>query len=213
MKITYNADPLCTTVELDDNEKKELWYKLKIEALEEKMYSAYFTLTSNDWYHKTVKPRTFEEAIEEATKELDPSNWMCDEGRSIVDKRVDLELEFYVGALRSTHGGDCTCFPASCPKCRVESLMGVDTIAGLNKHSAHHIYALFKECSGATLSYVIERLRVYEPVQATKPEHEEAWVKLGGKEQYFPRWKQEALEAYNWLVAYRNEHFKVSAND
>ena len=33
MKITYNKNPLLTTVELDENEKKELWYKIKIQEM------------------------------------------------------------------------------------------------------------------------------------------------------------------------------------
>ena len=44
MKITYNKNPLFTTVELDENEKKELWYKIKIKEMEELLFSAHFYL-------------------------------------------------------------------------------------------------------------------------------------------------------------------------
>ena len=44
MKITYNKNPLLTTVELDENEKKELWYKIKIKEMVEILFSAHFYL-------------------------------------------------------------------------------------------------------------------------------------------------------------------------
>ena len=38
----------------------------------------------------------------------------------------------------------------------------------------------------------------------------ESWKKLGGYEQYIPRWEAETKLAHYWLVKYKNECFNYS---
>ena len=117
MKITYHQNPLWTTVELDDHEKKELWYKIKIAEMEDLAFGAYFHLNEGD---KHYDPK-------EARKELDPEYWCTDE-KSKLDERVDTLHAAYLNELMTSHGGDCTCFACSCMKCQSESIVGIDTI-------------------------------------------------------------------------------------
>lgn len=44
MKIIWQPNPLHTIVELDEWEKKELWYKVKIDEMKSRLASAHFHL-------------------------------------------------------------------------------------------------------------------------------------------------------------------------
>ena len=129
MKITYNKNPLFTTVELDENEKKELWYKIKIQEMEEILFSAHFYLEEKYFDLKRAKD------------DLDPDYYCNEEDnkKSKLDERCDMLLETFLSELQSNHIGDCTCVACSCMKCHAEGLLGIDTIKGLGKHTAHKI--------------------------------------------------------------------------
>ena len=141
MKITYNKNPLLTTVELDENEKKELWYKIKIKEMEEILFSAHFYL----------EEKYFD--LERAKDDLDP-DYYC-----------------------------------------------IDTIKGLGKHTAYKINAAFGTNNEKSIDEAIEYLANYDP--KPKDPESDAWKKLGGYEQYVPRWKEEAKMAHDWLVNYK----------
>lgn len=194
MKITYNKNPLFTTIDLDENDKKELWYKIKVAELEELLSSTHFYLEEGKYFN-----------LERARKEADPEYYCTDE-KSPLDKRCDELLEHYVSELQSRHIGDCTCLACSCSKCHAESLVGIDTIPGLGKHSAHKIDGAFGKHNEKTIDEAIDSLANYDP-KPSDP-NSDGWKKLGGYEQYIPRWKAEAKNAHDWLVNYKNEHFK-----
>lgn len=211
MKITWNENPLATAIELDEHEKKEFWYKLKIEQMEELMFSAHFAITDRLNDMGSLKARTPEEAMAEARKELDPAYWCTDE-KSKLDQRVDELMKYYLADLQGQHAGDCTCFAMSCSKCHAESLLGIDTIKGLSKHPGHKISSVFSQWNPVTkehdlppvpIEVALEKLRTYDP----KPTSDSGWDKVGGFEAHVPRWKAEAKTAYEWLLNYRNEHF------
>jgi hypothetical protein len=147
-----------------------------------------------------------EKAIEEATKALDPAYWCEDDNK--LDTQVQELLDHYIEELRGSHLGDCTCFAMSCSKCHAESTLGIDTIKGLGKHSAHKIQSAFSYKEGdvwkeRTLDEALAILKDYEP----KPTSGSGWDKVGGFEAHIPRWKAEAKVAYEWLLAYQTEHF------
>jgi len=196
MKITYNKNPLCTTIELDEHDKQLLWQKIKLEELEDLLFDVYFHLQDGKYFD-----------LDAAKKSADPE-YYCTEDKSPIDKRCDQLLEHYIVELQGNHVGDCTCVACSCSKCHAESLLGIDTIPGLGKHAASKINGAFGKNNEKSIDDVIHYLANYEinPANFT----DEAWQKLGGYEQYVPRWMAEAKLAHDWLVNYKNEHFKDS---
>jgi hypothetical protein len=190
MKILYNENPLASIIELDDVEKKELWYKIKIEELESLLFSAH--------YHAREGKDGKETDMIKVREYLDPEYYCTDE-KSPLEKRVDEMYECYIEELNSAHSGDCTCFACSCGKCHVEDMVGVNTIEGLGKHSAHKIEYLFRE--GKNIHQVIAALEDYAP------EMTDSWRgDIEGWKYHLPRWKEEAAHAAMWLKKYRDEH-------
>jgi hypothetical protein len=213
MKIIWKPNPLATIVELDEFDKKLLRQRLEIEDLKERNFSAHFELDpeSRAWHNKEIKERSLEEAVTSALKKLDVSYVQGDEKRGtepkLYSEHLDEEFDLYVKELSAKHCGDCTCVACSCLKCRVEELIGVDTIKGLKKHAAYKIDSAFDTQTGSDdpkilLDRALSTLRNYNPV---KPE---SWS--GGNESFqvhVPRWLSEAKEAHDWLLAYQKEHF------
>lgn len=143
MKMTKKPNPLSTVVELDEHEKQLLWYKLKLEWMDDTMFSAYFELTSRLKDEPGLPALSMAEAVSEAVKHLDPDYWCGDEGKTPLDKRMDEMLQFNLDELQSTHSGDCTAFPASCGKCHAERLLGISTLPKASKGVNHSIYNAF----------------------------------------------------------------------
>jgi len=178
-KISWNENPLSSVTELTEAGKQYLKLKVIISEFEEWGGYVHYTLIKEDL--------TLEKA-KEVSRFIDSE---------LIDKRVDTNLPFHLDALTSSHCGDCTCVPASCPKCHVESLLGIRTTKGLSKHQATKIADAFKSQGDAvTLDQAIVRLENYNP-KAT-------WE---GWEAHAPRWEREAKEALLWLTAYKEKHF------
>lgn len=196
MKITYNKNPLLTTVELDETDKTLLWHKIKIAELEERLSSVAFSLQEGKYFD-----------LEDAKKMADTDYYWSDNDneKSQIDKRCDQLLAHFIEELQSTHVGDCTCVACSCSKCHAESILGIDTIPGLGKHEAHKIDGAFGAENQRSIEEAIERLSKFE----INPENytSDAWVKMGGYEQFVPRWKAEQERAHAWLINYKNQHF------
>lgn len=191
MKITYNKNPLWTTVELDENEKKELWYKIKIKEMEELLFEASFNLRDGKHYN-----------LEQARKAVDPEYYMTEEGdENKIDKRCDEMLNYYLSELQSNHVGDCTCVACSCLKCHAEELIGIDTTKGLGKHSAYKIQSAFGIKNERTIDEALEYLKQYNPTKGA------GWENFSQEDfdKYIPRWKTEANAAYEWLLNYKKE--------
>lgn len=191
MKITWNENPLMTTIELDEHEKTELWYKTKVEQMEWLLHGAHFHLTEDKPYFD----------LERAKQECDPEYYIADRGeKSKLDERVDMIVKEYIEALKGPHVGDCTCVACSCDKCHAEDLLGINTIPGLGKHEAVKIHSAFGEYMRPwkrkrNIDQVIEYLENYEP--------KADW---DGWEAHAGRWKAEAKDACEWLKNYKIEH-------
>jgi len=197
VKITYTPNPLNTIVELDEHEKKEFWYKLKIDELTDLLFGVHYEMSCK----KDEPPN-----LTRIKQEAESSYYLGDDDSvpAPIDQRCDELLEHYLGELQSNHTGDCTCFPASCSKCHAERNLGIDTIKGLGKHSAHKIQSAFSYKEGdvwkeRTLDEALEYLKNYDP----KPTPGSGWEKTGGFEAHVPRWKEEARIAYEWLLDYK----------
>jgi hypothetical protein len=196
MKIIYNKNPLFTTVELDENEKKELWYKIKIIEMEDLLSEAALALEEGTHFD-----------LKRARKAVEMNYYWPENGKkSGLDKRVDQLFEYIIQALKSYHMGDCTCVACSCPKCYAESILGIDTIQGLGKHEAYKIYNAFGKYNEKTIDEAIATLSNFEINQENY--NPEAWEKFGGYEKYVSCCKTEQERAHNWLINYKNEYFK-----
>lgn len=194
MKINWNKNPLHTTIDLDEHEKKELWYRIKIEEMEERLYGAHFSLQEGKYFD-----------LERARSEVN-ADFYCTDDKSPLDKRCDEMLSYYLDELQAVHAGDCTCVPCSCSKCHAESLLNIDTIKGLGKHSAYKIDSAFGKDNEKTLDEALQSLANYQPVRS------ESWLKYPQEEfdKHIPRWTQEAQAAHTWLKQYKDEHFPES---
>lgn len=183
MLIHYHPNPLCSVVELDVYDVEKMRLKLIIEDLQERVYGAHFALEKAN--------------IEAAMRELDIAG-LEDEP---FNKRLNQRLELFADELRGVHYGDCTCVPCSCAKCYAESLLDIDTIPGLGKHSATKIEAAFRD--GRSLDEAIVWLDNY------KPERGGDWLRFSQEDfdRHVPRWTEEAKEAAVWLREYRDKHF------
>jgi hypothetical protein len=191
MKINWAENPLETTVTMTADERENFRLKCIIEARTDRLASAHFALVEGQYF-----------SLERARRYVS----IYDKDGEIIED--DGGFSWMVNELQGgAHCGDCTCFPASCGKCQAEGILGIDTIEGLGKHSAHKIGGLYR--SGKTLPDVIKALENYEPGQMD-PNQAEAWKRVGGYEMHIPRWKAEAKAAHKWLVDYREQHFAGS---
>jgi hypothetical protein len=191
MNITYTPNPLNSRVDLNESERKELLYKIKLEQLKETIGYAAFLLAE-----KTEKTQ---ENIQRAAQELVQLNdsFYNQEGETPenpFDNHCQQLLEAYVLALKEPHCGDCTCVPCSCIKCYVEDLLGICTIPGLGKHEACKIASL---PNNATADQIITELINYDPHKKC------TWGNTDA--QLAARWKQEAENALAWMLNYRRQ--------
>lgn len=209
MKIVWKENPLATAVELDEKDVVILRLRLRVEDLEERILGAHMELDPEHqvWARQHLKnvPADLEGFVARARAELRWPYVAGEESRSgeTFEQRLDELVSHYVEELRGEHMGDCTCVPASCSKCYAEHLMGIDTIEGLGKHPGSKISGLFSrrpDGSFPSLDDVLERLRVYEPVNMSP----ETWPQADF-DVHVPRWKEEARHAYEWLSAYKRE--------
>jgi len=197
MKITYKENPLCTEIELDDIEKIHLRYKIRVEKLEDLLFDAHFHLEEKRCDLEKVK------------KAVNPAYYYGenDDEESLLDKYVDSHFEMFLKELKSNHAGDCTCIPCSCFKCYAENLIGIDTLEGLDKYSGDSILGAFGYENNVTLDEAIQSLKDHDCIPSGDLK---VWDKMGGYEQFIPRWKEENRRAIDWLEAYKEKHFNNS---
>jgi hypothetical protein len=194
---------MCTAVELDEHEKRELWNKIRFDEMLELLFSAHYELTKKEGPD-----------LVRLAKEVDPEYYLNEEEdgkKTPLDVRVDMLLQHYLDELMGAHMGDCTCIACSCSKCHAETVLGIDTIKGLGKHEGHKISSAFSYKDGdvwkeRTLPEVLEILRDYDPKQ-TDPSADASWARVGGFESHVPRWQEEVSRAIHWLEKYQMEHF------
>lgn len=203
MQIIYEPNPLAAKIILDEREQKELWYKIKIEILEELLYDVYFNLSEkNDEFFDSMN-KTKDDRMKDALDSVNPDYYLLENSEKItkIDERTNLLFNYHFEELQSDHCGDCTCVPAACGKCHAEDKVGTYTTKGLGKHSARTIDAAFQKYK--TIDEVLNYLKTKD----YKPD-ETSWDRLGGWEQFVPRWKTETESAIDWLTAYKEQHFK-----
>lgn len=175
-KIIYKQNPLESQVILNEDEKRELFLRLKIWCLEDHLTDIEMCIKKD--------PANITRALEYCRME----NYGDEEAKDMMDRWV-------LDALMDTHAGDCICHPHTCSKCFAEDLIGVYTIPGLHKHEAGKINYIFRENPGITIDEVIIKLDA-EPSKEMMdrfPEHVE-------------RWKQERINAQKWLTNYKAKH-------
>lgn len=196
MRFEWNVNPLETAVFLDDADRKLLRMAIRLDA-------AIDAISYRDLRDSAKTPEDAER-YSRYLKNYD--NVAFDE----VPEDIDEQVVMYESELQGSHVGDCICFACSCMKCRAESLLDIDTIAGLSTHEASKIDSCFTDTSTTTWSRktltsaeVIEELS--KPVSRTKNEHwknstQEMW------DACIPRWETERARALNWYRQYIEEH-------
>ncbi len=184
MKILWAENPLESKVELDERDVAFLKAQIHIHYLGEILCHANFYLNEERL------------DLERVRKEVAYATW-DDEPGGPLEKELERQLKWAIEALtEEAHCGDCTCVPMTCSKCLAEEWMGIDTTKGLRKHPANKMNGAFAE--DRSINEAIEYLANYEPTASW-----EGW------EAHADRWKAEANNAHEWLVAYRDEHFPV----
>lgn len=211
MIVIWTPNPLKSVVTLNDDEKKLLWHRVKVEELEERIVSAdgYLDPKRREWSNKHIKELTLEKGVEIAHDYLDASYILNDEERNgkKFDATIDDKVKDVLGYLTEPHEGDCTCFPCSCSKCYAEHLIEFDTTPGLGKHPGHYIWSAFhprtKDGPEPTIQEALEYLRDYKPKKTDvwKDYTDEQWQKL------VEGWTADAKRAHDWLLKYQQLHF------
>lgn len=195
MKIIYNENPLRSVVELDAPDREVFWLKIKVEELQNTLFSVHFDLSESEYFNVTA-----------ARALADPEKYIKedDQEKTPLDERVDRMFEYYVKALSDTHVGDCTCTACSCLKCRSEKIAGVGTLTPYpGKHTLLYVDSAFGK--NRALPEALEYLRTCK-ADPTKPD---SW-KHSTQEDYashVTRWEKQAADAYEYLRQYANKHF------
>lgn len=188
MKIIWNQNPFLTKVEIDERDKHMILLAYQNEEF------------SNILCH--LKLDLFGEFDRPALTDLEEIKRRVAKWGDICNTDIDSEVvQEYISYLDDEHCGDCTCVPASCVRCWVEDMLGINTIKGLGKHSAYKVQGAFGKDGSKTID---EAIAVLEK----KPEYKksDSWPDSVGYDVHIPRWEKEREAALNWLKAYKEEH-------
>lgn len=182
MKIEYARNPLASTVKLDERERVLFWHKVKLQELEDALFSMKWYLTEGNNFDPAKALQSYP-------------------GDVLTDEWVDGLVEHYLNELQGQHCGDCISVASSCSKCHAEEILGIDTIGPLGKHPSHYLASAFmyrddNQWKHRSPEEALEWLRTYEP-----------HAKWEGWEAYADKWKEEANKAYEYLLAYNKQHF------
>lgn len=198
MLITYNKNPLFTTIELNSFEQKELWYKIKINEMENLLLETSFHIQENQYFD-----------IEQARNFVNEGYYSSDKNiKSPLDSHCDILFKSYLESLMSFHVGDCTCIPCSCSKCVAESLLGINTIEYLTPHVAYKINLAFGRSNENTTEQAIYYLANYTPKK------DSSWDNYSQEDfdKHIPRWIEESKKSHDYLVSYSNTYLNLNAN-
>jgi hypothetical protein len=188
MEIIYTPNPLETNIILNEQEKKEFWYKLKIDELQELLLDCHFSLEK--------------ENIDDAKKFSDYDYYISDDdNKSNIDIRCDELLEYYLKELQSSHAGDCTCLPCACCKCIAENHIGFYSTKGLDSHSAYKIFQAFKSEDNNKVSIDQALNKLKNP----SFEKTEKWNHISQEQfdKYVTGWKIDYKKAYDYLLEHK----------
>lgn len=190
MKIKYAQNPLHTTVHLDEQDKKEFLYKVKIVQLREMVHDAawIFQNTANENY----KACTVEDGIKSVTTS-NRSLWGPggDYPDSAFEKRCLEILSYDVKALAElSHDGDCVSQPASCCRCGAEERLEINTLEGMPYHVGALLYCLPPEYTADDIIAYLEKYDARSWTSGTYAEERNASSKKGAE----------------WMRKYKKEH-------
>lgn len=188
MKIAWNQNPFLTQIEIDDRDKQMILLAHQNEEYIEILCS--LDLDLNGKYNRPALTD-----IEVVKKEIGKWGDICN---LTVDSDV---VRYYISYLNTEHMGDCTCVPASCIRCRVEDMLGINTIKGLGKHSANKVQGAFGRDGNKTIDEAIAYLEKVPDYK--KPD---TWPDSVGWDVHIPRWESEREAAIKWLKVYKEEH-------
>lgn len=197
MKIIYTENPLYIKIKLNKYEKNELWYKIKIDIMEDLLFMSHFYLEENKRFD-----------LKEAKKYLIPDYYLDEDDveKSPINKRTDLLLKHFIEELNSFHMGDCTNVACSCSKCLAEDKIGINTLSGINSNQINLINEAFQNVENNS---IVNAISYINNLQLNLKNFENYnWEKIGGYEQYLEKWNQNKIKAHNWLLAYKEKHFK-----
>jgi hypothetical protein len=186
MKINWSQNPLHTKVELDESDRERILLYLQNELHTDLLCDLNMRLEGKLGQKVPI-------TVDEIRAKV--SGW-----GNICDMTIEHEdVKAYEGYLQESHGGDCTCWAASCMKCHAEGALGINTIKGLGKHSANKIMGAFS--GGKTIDEAITTLE-------QKPSYEKPkdWPDVVGYEKHIPRWEAEREAAIKWLKIYKEDH-------
>lgn len=191
MKINWHQNPLKTTIDVDDQDKQMI-----LLALQNEEYSN--ILCGLDLWLSDKIQKNIPHSIEEIHRRVSDWGEICNMDINHEDVQAVVE------DLQSGHGGDCTCWPMSCSKCRAESFLGVDTIKGLGKHEGNKIMNAFGEKGDNTIDEALEILRAPYDYEKRHP----SWKNYTREEyeKHTIRWEAEKKKAIKWLEKYKEEH-------
>lgn len=188
MEIIWHQNPLKSVFRFSDEDKELLKLKVKLAKMEEAIGDAIFRLQDSG----------------ENSKYYDPKRALAHLSYTENENRLDEDFNRVLEELETgTHAGDCTCIPASCFKCYAESIIGVETIKGLSKHSGAKIQGRFSGEVETTIDEVLQALHDYQP---RKPD---AWKHMSDEHfaTYVNAWKAQNEAAIQWLTDYKKQHF------
>jgi hypothetical protein len=189
MNIIWNENPFNTSVELDDRDKTYLLLSYQTERFADIFCDVNLRIKA--------EIGSGEITVDEIEKKI--SKW-----GDIYNLTIDSdEIKELVSYLNSGHCGDCICVACTCMNCYVQEYLGIDTLKGLGKHSAHKVIAAFDQVKTNSIDDAIEYL-------SKKPEYikGEAWKNHSQEsyEKHIPRWETERLQGIKWLKLYKEKH-------
>lgn len=182
MKINWHEHPFLTTVELDDRDKEYLLLSYQRDEYEDILFDIEIHIDD-------------ERDINDIKKVLSRYADICN---LVVDSE---KIQYLIDELNYPHMGDCTCDSISCIRCRVEDLVGIDTLKGLGPHAARKVKAAYGENANRTIDEAIECLE-----KVPHYERPDTWPKDLRYDAYIPQWENDRQSALKWLKQYKQEH-------
>lgn len=182
MKIHWHENPFLTIVELDDRDKEHLLLTYQRDQYEDILFDIEYYIDN-------------EHDINYIKKKLSRYADICN---LVVDSEI---IQNLIDELNYPHTGDCTCDSISCIRCKVEDMVGIDTIKGLGPHAARRVKAAYGDNANRTIDHAIvclEKVPVYE-----RPD---TWPNDLDYDAYIPKWENDRQHALTWLKQYKQEH-------
>ncbi len=186
MKVNWHEHPFLTTVELDDRDKEHLLLAYQRDRYEDILFDIEIQIDNGS-------------DINSIKKKLSSYADICN---LVVDSEI---IQNFIDELNYPHMGDCTCDAISCIRCKVEDMVGIDTLKGLGPHAARKVKAAYGgDTSGKANRTITEAIECLEKVpDYTRPD---TWPKDMEYDAYIPKWENDRHAALKWLKQYKQEH-------